>query len=259
MNDRVSDPPARSSVDNALHMLLLLNTHEELRLTEMATLLEVSPSTAHRLVRSLQRHGFAEQDPASKLYRAGHALSSADPILRKAVLREGTTTLHAISAATGETSHLAVLEGSSVRYLSAVEGSRAVRVSSRVGQVLPAHCSSVGKAMLALHSDADLRLLYPPSSALEVRTPASIASFEELMLELGRVRSRGYACNDAESESGVAAVAAAIVVDGRAIAAVSCAMPTDRMSDPVLTSTVAAVTTFARELSEAISRSSNPS
>ncbi len=258
MNDRVPGPPVRSSVDNALQLLLLLHSHDELRLTEIASLLDVSPSTAHRLVRALQRHGFAEQDPVSKVYRAGHALSSSDPTLRKALLREGAKTLQAIAAATGETAHLAVLEGRAVRYLSAVEGSRVVRVSSRVGEVLPAHCSSVGKAMLALHSDADLRLLYPPSSKLEVRTPASIATFEELMLEVGSVRRNGYAHNDAESESGVAAVAAAVVVDDRAIAAVSCAMPTDRMTDKVRASTVTTVTTLARELGEAISRSSNP-
>jgi DNA-binding IclR family transcriptional regulator len=255
MNDRGGEPRVHSSVDNALRLLLLLHSHDELRLTEMASLLDVSPSTAHRLVRSLQRHGFAEQDSASKVYRAGHALSAADPILRRALLREGAKTLHAIAATTGETSHLAVLEGRQVRYLRAVEGSRVVRVSSRVGEVLPAHCSSVGKAMLAHHNDADLRRLYPATATLESRTPASIATYEELMREVCRVRDDGYAYNDAESESGVAAVAAAVVVEQRAIAAVSCAMPTDRMTDQVLTSTVTTVTTLARELGEAISRS----
>ena len=74
--------------------------------------------------------------------------------------------LEHLADALGETAHLAVLEGSSVRYLDAVESSRALRVASRTGSVLAASCTASGKALLAELPDAEVSALFADQAAL---------------------------------------------------------------------------------------------
>ena len=70
-------PPAYpiESVDNALQLLLLFREQSTLRVADASRTLGVAPSTAHRLISMLQYHGFVQQDPRSKAYRAGTALA----------------------------------------------------------------------------------------------------------------------------------------------------------------------------------------
>src|ERR1700678_2878851 len=101
------------SVDNALKVLLLLGERSELRLTEVAAYLHVATSTAHRLLAMLQYRGFMRQDPRTKAYLPGTALTGvAFSILQRFDVRG---VLHPIveslSRDLAETSHLAVLDG----------------------------------------------------------------------------------------------------------------------------------------------------
>ena len=139
-------------------------------------------------------------------------------------------TLEAVSAEFAETVHLATLEGSQVRYLDAVESSNALRVAVRTGMTLPAHCTSVGKALLAQLTTDQLHTLYP-ADKLAGQTERTLTSRRELERELERVRKRGFALNVGESEEGVTAVAAAVVDEYRgAVAALSVAAPSSRVS-----------------------------
>src|ERR1700758_1653814 len=64
------------SVDNALKLLLLLGEQSQIRLSEATRYLGVASSTAHRLLAMLAYRGFVRQDPVSKAYLPGPALSS---------------------------------------------------------------------------------------------------------------------------------------------------------------------------------------
>jgi DNA-binding IclR family transcriptional regulator len=198
------------SVDNALKILLLLAERSELRLTDVAEYLSVATSTAHRLLAMLQYRGFMRQDPRTRAYRAGTALTGvAFSILRRFDVRE---TLHpflvALNAEFAETVHLALLDGATVQFLDAIESPQATRVSSRVGNFMPANCTSSGKAMLAHHSGDELRRLYPEEE-LGGLTANSIRTRSALERELRQVRDQGYATSSEESENGVCSVAVA--------------------------------------------------
>ena len=117
--------------------------------------------------------------------------------------------MRSLSERLRETVHVGMLEGAAVRFIAAVEGPPAVRVASRLGRTMPAHCTSTGKAMLAQLSQLELRQLLPDED-LEAVTPRSIGSRTALEAELARVRERGYAVNREESEEGVASVAVPI-------------------------------------------------
>jgi DNA-binding IclR family transcriptional regulator len=198
------------SVDNALKVLLLLGERSELRLTDVAGYLNVASSTAHRLLAMLQYRGFMRQDPRTKAYRPGTALTGvAFSILQRFDVRETVhPVLESLNRDLAETVHLALLDGGTVRFIDAIESPQAARVSSRLGKSMPAHCTSSGKAMLSYLSTEELYRLYPDEE-LEGLTPSSLRTRSALESELAKVRRRGYATSSEESEDGVCSVAAA--------------------------------------------------
>lgn len=220
------------SVDNALKVLLLLGERSELKLTEVAEYLNVASSTAHRLLAMLQYRGFVRRDAATKVYRPGTALTGvAFSILQRFDVRD---TLHpfleTLNRELAETVHLATLDGNVVRFLDAIESPQAVRVASRLGQSLAAHCTSSGKAILANLSTDELRRLYPQDE-LTGLTPNSVRSRSELETELARIARRGYATSSEESEQGVASVAVAFPHRQIPVRlALNVAVPVSRMS-----------------------------
>jgi DNA-binding IclR family transcriptional regulator len=202
------------SVDNALKILLLLGERSELRLTEVAEYLGVASSTAHRLLAMLQYRGFVRQERRSKAYLPGTALTGvAFSILQRFDVRQ---TLHPfleeLNKETAETVHIGVLDGATVRFIDAIESPRAVRVTSRLGQSMPAHCTSSGKAMLAALSTEQLHQLYPQEE-LPGLTDRSIRSRATLEKEIATIRRRGYATGSEESEEGVSSIAVAFPIE----------------------------------------------
>lgn len=98
----------------------------------------------------LQFYGFVVQDPSTRAYSAGPALIEVGLSVGEIDIRiRARPHLEALRDEVDETVHLAVLEGTDILFLDSVEGTRAVRVGSRVGAVMPAHLTSLGKALLA--------------------------------------------------------------------------------------------------------------
>jgi DNA-binding IclR family transcriptional regulator len=218
------------SADNVLRLLLLLSEQGSVRVSDAAEHLGVARSTAHRLLGALSYRDFAVQD-ARKAYRPGPAFERMvlpGPSTRdlQAVLHPHVSWLH---EQLGETCHVMVLEGNGARFIDCVEGTHVLRVGSRVGMLLPAHCTSGGKALLAELSTEQLGALYPrdlpgsPGGAAIQRTA--------LRRQLATVRRRGYATNFEESERGIVAVGACVRDSaGRAVAGLAVAAPSVRYS-----------------------------
>jgi DNA-binding IclR family transcriptional regulator len=222
-----------SSVDNALRLLTLFRERRPVRVSEAAASLGVARSTAHRLLSTLEHHGFARRDPATRTYLPGPVLGELGLATAGLdLLRATRAELERLCGETRETAHLVVLEGASVLFLDSVETSKALRIGSRTGALMPAHCTSAGKAMLALVTPEELSQLYPGEQRLEQMTPRSIATREQLEDELAAIRRRGYAVNRDESEVGVSALGAAFRSEhsGR-LAGFSVSIPTSRFDD----------------------------
>ncbi|WP_176611370.1 IclR family transcriptional regulator [Actinomadura sp. WMMB 499] len=219
------------AVDKALQMLKLFGIHEQVRLADVRDALEVTQSRAHRLMAMLVYHGFAAQDRRTRTYHPGPALVELGlSVIRGMDLRSvARPVLEELSAELGETTALAVLEGSDVRFIDAVESELALRVASRVGRLLPAHSTSIGKALLAELPAQTFRALYP-SEQLPPVTAKTITRRSQLEEHLQSVRERGYAVNASESEEGVSSVARVIRDRTRGVVgAVSVAAPLGRM------------------------------
>jgi DNA-binding IclR family transcriptional regulator len=180
-------------------------------------------SSAHRMLerlvqlRWLRRSG-RNYELGMRLVELGSLAVHQDRLVRAAAPLLGE--LH---RATGLVVHLAVLDGPDVVYLEKI-GDRAF--PTRVGGRQPAHCTAVGKALLA-YCDHDGPV------DLRVRTTKySISSGSQLALELAKVRAHGVAFEREESLPGFGGVAAPIGNPGEAqeaIAAVSVCGPMNRM------------------------------
>ena len=197
-----------ASVGNALTLLALLGERERVRVADAAAVLGTARSTAHRLLVMLEYHGFARQDPATRAYVSGPALIEAGlGALGNLDIRAlARPVLERLVEATDETVHLVVLQRADVLFLDSVETPRTLRIGSRTGRLMPAHCTAAGKAILSGLRAAELRELYP-DDALEPMTPRSCSTLRELEAQLAEARERGYATNFGESEPEVAAVA----------------------------------------------------
>lgn len=222
-----------ASVDNALTLLSLFRERKQVRVADAAATLGTARSTAHRLLAMLEYHRFAQQDADTKVYSAGPALievafSALEDLDIRGIARPA---LERLSDDLGETVHLVTLQDAAVVFLDSAETSRTLRIGSRVGRFMPAHCTAGGKAILAELPRDDLRRLYP-DAGLEQMTARSSATLEELEADLDAVRRRGYATNFGESEPEVAAVAVAI--PGRRAgqrAAITVSAPSTRLSE----------------------------
>lgn len=240
------------SVDNALKLLLLLGERPQIRLSEATRYLGVASSTAHRLLAMLAYRGFVRQDPVSKAYLPGPSLTGVAFAIfgRTDIQRSAAPIMRGLAEQLRETIHVGMLDGAGVRFVAAVEGPAAVRVASRLGRSMPAHCTSTGKVMLAQLPEAELRQLLPHEK-LDRITASSIGSRTELEAELAAIRARGYAVNREESEEGVASVAVLIPTRAPGMRlALNAAAPQNRLDDARCATVAAALAKAAKEIGD---------
>jgi IclR family transcriptional regulator, acetate operon repressor len=233
-----------ASVDNALRLLMLFRGQPRVRLSDASDHLGVAHSTAHRLMAMLAYHGFVRQEPESRAYVAGPALVEIGlaAVRRIDIRGYARPVLEDLAGSLGETVHLAVLEGSNVRYLDSVESSRALRVASRTGSVLAANCTASGKALLAALKDEEVSELFAGQRTLTGLTSRSITTRSRLIAELKAVRDRGCAINREESEEGVASVAVAVIGPQQIpAAALVVSAPVSRMTEATAARVAAAL------------------
>ncbi len=180
-----------------------------LTLEEIARTTQLPRSTAHRILDQLVRLDWLEHGTSGyglgrrSLVLGGGADDHAD--LRSAA----SPYLHDLLLRTGAVVHLGVLDGSRVRYLDKLGGRFATNVPSRVGGTAPAHCTGLGKALLAWLEPEHVDELV--GGQLPARTPATISELDALHGELGRIRARGgLALERGECFPDIACVAAAV-------------------------------------------------
>jgi DNA-binding IclR family transcriptional regulator len=157
--------------------------------------------------------------------------------------------MHALVESTGETVQLAVLDHLSVLYIRIRESRQAVRMSSSPGSRAPAHCTSVGKVLLAHQPPEVVKQVV--DNGLTRYTENTITSPERLIDELASIRTRGYAIDDEEIEVGLRCVAAPIRDHtGQVTAAISVAAPVQRMTKRNLQTTVPTIIAAADSISK---------
>ncbi|QVQ52902.1 IclR family transcriptional regulator [Spiractinospora alimapuensis] len=246
-----SQPVARhrsgtQSVDRAIAILRCFEHEPTLTATQVAQRLDLTVSTAHRLMRALQETGLLGRDATTESYHLGVTVAVLGRI---ALERLGTTVmqpaLERLRDTTGESVTLGVRSGDEIAILVQLPSPEPLRYDQRPGSRNPIHVCSMGKALLAF-GDPALAGTEPYTRY----TDTTITSRAGLDAELARVRARGYATSDQERVLGVRAIAAPVRDhNGDAFAAVALQVPTVRFADDRLEELAEAVTSTARELS----------
>ncbi len=225
------------SVSHALDILeSFTKTDKELGVTELSKRLGLHKNNVFRLLATLEHRGYIEQNRETESYRLGPKTLQIGSIFieQRECRRQARPILEDLMAATGETAVVAVLRADKVIYMDSVEANRAVRAVSRIGAMLPAQCTAVGKAQLALLSPADIERLYQ-GSVLEQQTSRSLKSRDALIADLAATRERGYAVENEECDVDVRSIAAPVRdFSKNVIAAIGIIGPVSRLTDQQL-------------------------
>ncbi len=215
----------RSSVSKAIDVLeaLVEQPSGEASLSELSLRVGLSKSTVHRLLTELCAHGLVGR--VGVKYCAGIKLAELSSHSRqpeqRPLLTASTPVLEWLFERTGSTVHLGVLQGADVVYLEKLSAAGGTRIPSRVGTRLPASCTAIGKALLAVNgfvAVADAGRIRGPLPHL---TPYSIREPRRLADELRGVLKATVAFDHGEAHVGVRCVASPVMVHHRAVAAVS--------------------------------------
>jgi IclR family acetate operon transcriptional repressor len=221
------------SVERAFRILdLLRDGGGSMAVGEIAHALDLSPSTAHRLLATLKKCRAVQQDPHDRRYSlALHIVLYGKAILDRFDLRERChPLLGELSREAGETVFMSILDEYQVVYIDHVDSlDHTLRLTPQIGLRQYAHTTAMGKVLLA-HLEPQRLEEYLSTHTLIKRTENSITDPRMLRQELEKVRRQGYAIDRQESEVGICCVAAPIrELSGRVAAAISISGPGERM------------------------------
>ncbi len=222
----------------------------EIGVVDAARKLGVGKGTVSRWLSAMQEAGFLERDADSQRYRLSTRVAVLGELARDAssLQRLAVAELEWLASATGETSNLAVLVGAEVMNVAAVESARPIMHTGWVGRRLPSYATASGKALLAWKTAAQLRRLIP--GELPRLTARTVTRMDDLLVQLGEVRRKGYSVAWAELEDDLAAVAAPVRDHtGKVVGALSVGAPVSRVPEDRLDMCAQSVVHAARALS----------
>lgn len=257
-----ADPKASTiqALDRAFDVLDVIAAHSGLTLSEIATTLDQSPATMHRVLATLEARQVVETDPVRQTWHIGAAafrLGSAF-LRRSSVVERARPLMRALMEETGETSNLGIERNGEVMFLSQVETHESIRAFFPPGTLSPMHASGIGKALLAaMPEDAVSKRLR--HLTLERFTDKTILTTAELQADLAQIQRRGWAFDDEEKALGMRCVAAPIRnLHGEPIAGLSISGPVQRLPLDRIEHIGARVRAAAQQLSQDLGAPDGP-
>lgn len=220
------------AIDRAARILFLLEGSKHLGISDLASALELAPSTVHGIVKSLQIHGLVAQEPGGARYTLGPALLKLSNVYLDNLDVRG----HAMQW-TRELAHrtsfsvrLGVLYGDEIIIIHHNRRPNGTQQLPETGQTIPLHASSLGKVFMSYDERlADERLALP----LPALTGDTITDPDRLRIQFARIIERGVAVDDEESLIGESSLAAPVIDGtGAVVAAVSLVIPSNEFPPP---------------------------
>jgi len=247
------------SIEKALDLLELLSDNKkEMSITEIGKELHMGFSTVYRILTTLKCHGYVIQSQQTSKYILGIKLFVLGCKVQSAVNLVKTVTpfLQKLSQNTNETINFAILEGREVICLTKIESPEVLRTDIKIGARLPAHCTALGKVLLAFLSEQEFMMLYNnDNEKLFALTSNSISSVEELKRCLKKVRRQGYAVDKEEYKIGINCLGIPIISDeGKAIAGISVTGPASRFDLSEMEKLKSTLISLSKDISNQLNR-----
>ena len=191
----VAEPSTRT-VERALALLATICERGGVNLADSARECDLAPSTALRLLRTLETTGFVTREDVGT-YRPGSRIIQlgAQALSNESLVSIARPAMENLVAQTGESAYLSV-EGhrATALYISIVEGTHSVRHTSWVGRTVALDTSAAGHALL------------------------------------GKVPDEGYVVVERGVETDVTAIACPVYSQARIVAALSLVIPSYRLT-----------------------------
>lgn len=218
--------------------------------------LGINRTTVMRLLSTLAAEGMIESPDDGESWQIGPGMIAlaAEALRSRDIVRLAQPVMERLCATLSLSSHLGVIEGREIIYLLREAPNSHLVSNVRAGSRLPAHATTVGRILLAHLTEAALRALYS-GQTLAAYTAKTATSLDDLMAQLDRDRSQGFAWSHGNFESGIGSCAVAILDHrGKAIAAINVTGP-DRsfaFGNPEATEIRRHVTAAAAEISKGL-------
>jgi len=240
------------SLGRAFAILEEVARHREgIGLAELGKLVGLHNSTTFHLAKTMVSLGYLRQEKDSKRYRIGRPLFAlaASALDEIEMVNVATPILEELSRTTGESAHFAVRMGDAVVVIARTSGPGAFQLTDRVGVVRPAHCTALGKIILAsLRPDQLTRFL--ERADMKPSTDKSITDVAVLLREIAEIKRTGIAFDDGEFNPEVRCVAVPVSdFTGQVVGALGISGPIWRLSNQALHNSAQIVQTAANRLS----------
>lgn len=242
------------AVERALDIIeAMASASHEMTITEANRKLKIPKSSVYAILQTLKSRGYVDKDDADRYFLTLKIFSLGSVLVDSLDLRKRLFVyLQDLTERAGITGHVAVLDSGYAVYIEKAEVLRAVRLTTWVGKRMPLHSTSIGKALLAYRSEAEIDANIA-ARGLHSFTERTITSARKLKAELARVRDMGYAISNEENEPGVRAVAAPIFDhEGKVVAAVNLGGPAVQMKIEDLPALGKLVRAAAAQMSRAL-------
>jgi IclR family acetate operon transcriptional repressor len=232
-------PPSRDentnrSLEKALKVLVALgDAGHECGITDLCKSTGYPLGTMARIITTLGKMKFVIQNPATKKYTLGPAItrlatSSSELMVLRNIARP---ILYELRNRTGETSHLYVRRGPYREHFDFVESSQELRTGGAVGDRVPIHAGAASRVLWAFDTDEEIAALLD-SLMLSPMTKNTVVEKVKLLREVKKIRRFKYAVSYGERNPSIGSVAAPVFDgSGKVIAAISVSMPSVRF-DP---------------------------
>ncbi len=255
-----AQPGTVKALDRSLILLKHLSQEGQVSLSNLALTLGMPPSSAHRVLTTLQKHRLVEFDASTQEWMIGieaFRIGSAY-LVRTNLVEASRQTIRNLMERTGETANIAIADDGDVVFVSQVETHNPIRAFFRVGTRSHMHTSGIGKALMADMTRADVEKILQ-QKGLPQFTAKTLTSPHSLFDDLEAIRKRGWSLDDEERHSGMRCVAASIYnALGEPVAGVSVSGPTVRLSDQVISELGPVVKRAADEITVLIGGTKEP-
>lgn len=244
---------AVKSAERVLDILILLGQcKDDLKLKDIGQRLNIPVSSLHAILNTMKNRDFIERDESTLLYTLSRKVYQIVPSSTQSeedLVYLALPIMEKVLRAAGETVSLSVLDGNELVFIAQRSSSAILKVVQALGSRFPAYATGSGKVMLA-YLDENLVDKFYPDEALPPLTKNTITSKTQLMKELEKIRSVGFAIDNEESVDGVWAVAGCIHGrDGYSIAATSIVLPEIRVTDELEKKFSEIITSAAEDIS----------
>ncbi len=214
------------SLHKGFAIIECLSRHGEMGIQRLSEELDMNKSTVYRFLSTLTTLGYVQQDQDSKQYSLTYKFFQIgrERSRNRTLASQVRPFMEKLLKETGESVHLAVLQGSKALYIDQVESRNTIRVNVEIGKTFPAYSVGVGKAILAYLPEKDVIDLYREETFVRF-TEKTVDSPDKLMSELKAVRDRGYAFDNEECMVGLACIAVPLFSFDTPVAAMSVTFP----------------------------------